>query len=366
MLVLQATTALAHEGRAEPLGDGNISTQPQAGYIWSCQQSFNSNAPGAKVNGYWIDGKLWYPDEKIAIQGNILWPNSSISVGLENGARIIRANNLPKHATGQFPVAQNDPAFQYDRNPNSISAQNILLTLPAMPQIAAVPSCVPMGMIGFALSGTAIFNGLDAGGRDAAAHEVQDKCNGHPQMSGQYHYHSYSPCMADASGAAGKHSDLVGYALDGFGIYGLHGEDGRELASKDLDACHGHTHMVMWNGKMQSIYHYHLTRDYPYTLGCFKGTPVASNFSASEGQQHRGPPAQQGGNMPQGVGGMNGDPPRDPGKMMRDAATVLGISPDALRNAVGPPPPDFTRASQQLGIPEATVRAAFEQARQQQ
>ena len=32
------------------------------------------------------------------------------------------------------------------------------------------------------ITGVALFDAFDAGGRDAGAWEVQDGCNGHPQM----------------------------------------------------------------------------------------------------------------------------------------------------------------------------------------
>jgi len=371
---LLSTAAFAHQAEySEPLGDGKISSAPQAGYIWSCQQNFNANAPGAQVVGSWIRNGKWFPDEKIHVQGDVAWPNSSISITAENGQRVIRANNLPTHATGVFPVQQTDPAFRIDRNPNSIAAQNILLTLPLEPVVAEQPSCLGMGMIGFTLTGTALFNGLDAGGRDAAAHEVLDKCDGHPPRDGQYHYHRYSPCMADVSGNAGHHSDLVGYALDGFGIYGLHGETGDELTNADLDACHGHSHKILWNGRMQEIYHYHMTREYPYSLGCFKGTPL--QLQLQRNNPHDGSAPHDGG--PQGsssgegafvpgsvpTGAMSPDRGR---RIMETAARLLNVNPEQLRQAVGPPPPDFTRASQQLGIPAEQIKAAFEQARGQQ
>jgi hypothetical protein len=204
----------------------------------------------------------------------VTWPNARISVSREGDLRVVRANNLPNHPTGVFPIAASDSAFQYDRNPNGIREQTILISLPADPVAEAVPSCVPMGMIGFALSGAAIFNALDAQGRDAPAHEVQDKCGGHPEMRGQYHYHDWSKCLVDSAGARGAHSSLVGYANDGFGIYGLFGEGGGRLTNDDLDACHGHTHTIEWDGKMVRMYHYHMTAEYPYTIGCFVGRPV--------------------------------------------------------------------------------------------
>jgi hypothetical protein len=69
----------------------------------------------------------------------------------------------------------------------------------------------------------------------------------------------------------------VGYIADGFGIYGNLGEGGRALANADLDECHGHAHVIAVNGASVNQYHYHQTREFPYTVGCFKGKPVALN-----------------------------------------------------------------------------------------
>jgi len=34
------------------------------------------------------------------------------------------------------------------------------------------------------------------------------------------------------------------------------------------------TSKVMWNGKETRIYHYDATLEYPYTVGCYHGTPI--------------------------------------------------------------------------------------------
>jgi hypothetical protein len=70
-----------------------------------------------------------------------------------------------------------------------------------------------------------------------------------------------------------SHSLLLGYAFDGFGIFGKRGEAGKLLKNSDLDACHGHSHVIDWDGKKVVMYHYHATWEYPCTLACFKGTP---------------------------------------------------------------------------------------------
>ena len=125
------------------------------------------------------------------------------------------------------------------------------------------------------IDGAYFFNALDGPGRDAVAHEIQDECDGHPERTGAYHYHSLSVCVEDAEPDAGsEHSPLVGYAIDGFGIYGHYGEDGETLTNSDLDECHGHTHEVEWDGENMELFHYHSTFEYPYTVGCFRGTPA--------------------------------------------------------------------------------------------
>ena len=255
-----------------PLGDGKISTSPRVGYVFSCQTVFGANPPTGSAP--WISGTSWHPAAKPVVRGSVDWPDAQLTIAREGASRVVRSNNLPTHTTGTFPIARTDPAFVYDGNPNPIRAQEVLLRLPAVPQAAAAPGCVPQGMIGVTLSGAALYNALDVAGRDAAAHEVQDACSGHPQRDGQYHYHSYSPCLDDTAGARGQHSDLVGYALDGFGVYGPLGEGGARLSNADLDVCHGHTHSVTWDGAAATLYHYHVTAEYPYSIGCFRGTPA--------------------------------------------------------------------------------------------
>lgn len=256
-----------------PLGDGHISTTPERGNVMSCRMG--PGRGGARHVGNWIHGDTWDLTEKLHVEGKVSWPEAQFAITETSDgrivSRIVKGNGLPvKTLTGTFPVAPDDPAYQIDRNPNSIEPQNIALTLPANPIIAAEPSCVPMGMIGVALNGVAIFNALDDGARDAVAHEVQDLCNGHPQMRGEYHYHGPSPCLPGET----ADEQLIGYALDGFGIYSIYDANGNELTDADLDACHGRVSKVMWNGKRVAIYHYVLTREYPYTIGCFRGTPL--------------------------------------------------------------------------------------------
>jgi hypothetical protein len=275
------------DAHALTLGDGRVSTQPKRGYVYSCQTQFRGG--GAQHAGDWIHGSTWDATKKITVQGNVAWPNAAFTIATVNGERRIAGNGLPiDQTTGVFPVRPSDPAYRIDRNPNTISAQQIGFSLPLSPAPATAPNCVPMGMIGIALNGVAIFNALDAGGRDAVAHEVQDRCNGHPEMRGEYHYHGPTDCIPGANAG----NKLVGYALDGFGIYSTYDENGRELTNADLDECHGRVSTIMWDGKSVTMYHYALTREYPYTVGCFRGTAVRMQMRSGQpqGGPQEGPP----------------------------------------------------------------------------
>ena len=104
--------------------------------------------------------------------------------------------------------------------------------------------------------------------------ELLGSCDDHPMMSGTLHHHDVPSCiLAKAKGR----STLVGFAIDGFGIYVERDVKGRVLTNRDLDACHGRVSKVLWNGKTRSIFHYDATIEYPYTIGCFEGTKSASN-----------------------------------------------------------------------------------------
>lgn len=289
-----------------PLGDNKNSTEPQVGYIWACHLE-TGNGGGAGKDGPWIDltNGTWDRTAKLSVSGDVAWPNYVFTITVEGDQRVITGNGLPNHNTGVYPVQSTDPAYEYDRNPNSIKEQTITLSLPLNPTLAAEPSCAS-GTVGIMLTGIPLFDGFDAEGRDAVAHELQDNCHGHPEVTGQYHYHDLSSCIEMLDSTDTGHSELVGYALDGFGIYGFRGEDGKVLTNNDLDECHGHTHEITWEGQQVVMYHYHATIEFPYTVGCFRGTAIHFVPGGDPANGGQSPGGGQGG---QGGPGNGGQPP---------------------------------------------------------
>jgi hypothetical protein len=259
-----------------PIGDGHVSTSgAQRGYVYACQSGMPGGG-GAFTEGPWIRGDGTFDlTAKAIVDGAVRWSSASFKVTRTKNRRIFSGNGLPvNQATGEFPIAATDDAYNYDRNPNSIRSQSESYSLPLRPKKASSPGCLSGGPIGIAKDGVPIFDALDAENRDAVAHEVQDSCGGHPQQQGMYHYHSIPACLT-AHESTVKASGLVGYALDGYPIYGPRGAGGRLLTDDDLDACHGRTSKVWLDGRWQRTYHYNATLEYPYTLGCFQGTAVS-------------------------------------------------------------------------------------------
>lgn len=250
---------------ALPVGDGKVSTTtPQTGYVYACNDNFRQG--GARHFGDWLQGDQWTPSEKVAIRGEVFWPEAYLRMSQQGERLFVEMNNLPvNQPTGTFPIAGDDPAYQFDTNPNPVKPQNLAFHIPGSPTIASEPGCLRLGTIGFTITGVALYNALDDAGLDAAAHEVQDACGGHPSGRGQYHFHAGSPCIPGFDQDA-----VVGWGLDGHPIMGMRDASGVVLTNAALDQCHGREEDVTVDGRAY-YYAYRLTPEYPYTMGCYSG-----------------------------------------------------------------------------------------------
>jgi len=292
-----------------PLGDYDyVTSGPKKGYVYVC--NVMQGGQGAQTVGPWIDSaaNTWNSNEQVHVEGSVSWPNAYIHITTSgSGAsetRLITSNDLPTvGTTGNFPVASTDPASQYDANPNSIEAQTLSFSLSANPVFASAPGCI-YGEVGIMTNGVLLLDAFDAEYRDAEAHEILDSCDGHPHESGIYHYHSLSPCIPDATV-----TNIVGWAFDGYPITGplisaaTATSSARYLTTADLDECHGITSPVDENGTMVNTYHYVMTKDFPYSISCFRG----KSYEPKPGPNATGGSSGASGSMSgmSGMGGMN-------------------------------------------------------------
>ena len=237
---------------------------------------------------------------KVFVNGMVRW-HSKLRITLNRTQRVFVGNGLPSTPTGVFPIRKTSRAYAYYKDapaigyPNAaaipIKPWNLSVKLPRRPKIAAKPTCLgPRLTTGIALTGATYHVELapinttkvidpKAELADPNAAFPLDRCFGHPYQ-GQYHYHGPSwACFSGVRGLKGlanshKQSPLLGYAIDGFGIYGPRGPGGKLLTNHDLDECHGLVSRVWWDGHYVRMYHYVITAQFPYTLGCFRGTPA--------------------------------------------------------------------------------------------
>jgi YHYH protein len=198
------------------------------------------------------------PQQKIATF------NGNVHVSLNGSFIEVESNGIPNHPTGAYPN---------EHNPNRILPQNYNFHIPLKPQFAESTTKLPFGPIGVAVNGIPFYNPYNAEGRDAvfgANAEIFDSCCGHPDPMGRYHYHKYPVCLnTPFHDQVGVHSPLIGWAFDGFAVYGPKGEDGRP--PNDLDQCNGHVDSIRG-------YHYHVTNGFPYILGAYRGVVQLTNF----------------------------------------------------------------------------------------
>ena len=150
--------------------------------------------------------------------------------------------------------------------------------IPLAPAIAASTTTAVDGPIGVAINGVPIFNPCKQGGCQNGDTNVLgelDTCNGHAGRGDDYHYHAAPTCMMAGQAASFWDTHPVGWALDGFAIFGYNNADGT-VASRD-GVCGGNTSAVA-NGP--AGYSYHVTDASPYVLSCFRGTPSPVSVGA--------------------------------------------------------------------------------------
>lgn len=118
-------------------------------------------------------------------------------------------------------------------NPNTPVNQNFVYKITRTPQQnTGAGTAIGNGHIGVWANGVSIFNVSDAQSynnagvwnRNAYFWEGSgfDNCLGHPAPNGEYHHHVSPKCLYDIN-ASTVHSPIIGYAFDGYPVYGAYG-----------------------------------------------------------------------------------------------------------------------------------------------
>lgn len=235
------------------------------------------------------------------------------------------------------------------------------ILIPTNPERADAPTDLgTVAKVGIGLDGVPIF--ADAPSVLQTGHlPALDDCGGHVDPGGWYHWHATATDIETVYDKAGIDADcaqpqsasaLFGYAFDGYALYGTQDADGTIPA--DLDACNGHFGPTDQSPAGQ--YHYHATDDFPNLPPCLAGVQAEGNFVTT---------AARGIGSAGGGGGPQGRPGGGPGRLppgFAQAATSLGVTEEALMRAVqgaGGRNLDFDKAAAALGVSTDALRAAL-------
>jgi len=247
---------------------------------------------------------------------NMLVPEAEASadITVDGDYRRIRANGYPVKPPGQFPNRG---------NPNSISKKNYNLKVPLVPRNTGKATSSQRAVFGIAINGvvmepgTAEFwqndrrSGWNYEAFGGACNLGLDKHNAHVQPDGTYHYHGIPTGLLASSGGNSVPA-LLGFAADGFPIYGQYGysDPGRKSSMKKLESSYrvkngtrpsgpggrhngkftedwtyvaGAGDLDQCNGRFAATleypdgtYHYVLTDMFPFIPRCWMGTPDSS------------------------------------------------------------------------------------------
>lgn len=226
--------------------------------------------------------------------------NPSLTVSSDNTTVTMTCNHVPPHATA---ASYTQPITTY------IQAVSATYQIPKHPEIAASTTCLPHGVVGIAVNGVGVFSAYSRPCTDAVADEAIgfDECDGHPQEQGFYHYHYKGRCLETTSGSGifvteAATQELYGVALDGFPIYNDRDANGASISNSQLDECHGYD---AGDGKG---YRYIANSEFPYIIGCFKGTPRSSVTCHCESGSDDSGPSGAGG-LPGWFAGVPGSAP---------------------------------------------------------
>lgn len=225
------------------------------------------------------------------------------------GANYADAKVSAECTGGNLVVTSNGmPSYTYvAKTPNALKAQNWKWTVPLSPKKASKTTSIAnrLGTLGFTVTGIPIFGPTegpvpqDQAFGDPVYNKILDSCKGHTGYAGDYHDHAIialARCGFDQS-------KIVGYAIDGFPIYGPSSDaksgwvktgNPKSNSSKAytykasssktvLDKCNGRT-------EADGSYGYHVTTAYPYVIGCFRGTPVTQQGAAGAPMPPMGAP----------------------------------------------------------------------------
>jgi hypothetical protein len=225
------------------------------------------------------------------------YPAPELAASCQGGELVVTGNGIPTY-------------MFVSTTPNPLQETQHEYRITLTPQLAGQPTAIPLlGLAGFAVNGMPWF-GPNEGPMpdpygDPIYNGIVDGCSGH--TAAEYHNHALVQKCLTQEGAASSTpwtlpdpdpttpSPIIGWALDGFPIYGPYGcldsscaevaemkSSWEQTGDPSTYAWDNHAYVERdepeyldpCNGRVQpdGTYGYHATATFPYILGCYAGT----------------------------------------------------------------------------------------------
>mgnify|MGYP000660396535 FL=1 len=231
--------------------------------------------------------------------------DSTVTIYVDGDEIVIEGDGVPSHLSPYFvqTYGQTQNGFYYwldsdgdgindlwmqtpanmNLNPNRIAQQGYEFRIPLYPAINPNgPADTFLGPIGVSINGVPFFNEYESPTQTLTNQVIQsfDPGNGHPAPQGNYHYHFPPESLITVT-----EDNFLGFAGDGFPVYGPKNPDGNN--AQNLDDYHGEFGPTP--DFPDSIYHYHTNFTSPYIIGAFAGT-LGTGFGGGGGGGGGGDP----------------------------------------------------------------------------
>ena len=226
-------------------------------FVANYQRQLNSGGPTTlSVNGASVQNTVTLTEDatnnQMVITGNGV-PNYTPTI---LGFHVTDGwNTAVSGGLQTFKFSENNGGASGGNNPNRIVVATETFRIPLNPVNNATATDTALGTVGVAVNGIPIYNPFEDANQTAATGRIFSGCCGHPQLTGVYHYHKYPTCLRflkgdtwqsekekcdeiDALLTAGGHSPLIGFALDGWPVYGPVGWKDTNRVSKLLKSSY--------------------------------------------------------------------------------------------------------------------------------
>lgn len=153
--------------------------------------------------------------------------------GIPTNVQSVQYSDSDVYISTQDIASWTPVGYNWPNNPWTPQAQGFTFKITLYPRKnLSTPVTAPYGHIGIWANGVSLYNPMDTKSYDSlnvwfqnAFHferNTFDECLGHPNDLHEYHLHVNPVCLYDNTDSL-HHSPLIGYAFDGFPIYGAYG-----------------------------------------------------------------------------------------------------------------------------------------------